>query len=157
MNWIIIFYFPILSFFEHDFTVKILIYNRSVSMKFKLLLFIFLKFADGSDDSEADINVMIRVVEEILQEHHFGFYMLVNTNESTNQLFYERLLKRAKNSIEYSSILHIHIEQYQEYVDKFYDDFSRIRCLKIINGKSEILRRKFRDVSKSIEFQNKSP
>lgn len=124
---------------------RVVIFTICYIMRLKLLLACFIRFVMG----ENYINLMIKVVQDIVEFHHFGFYMFLYTNETESHLFNDQLTKAAFKSLGYSTVLQVYMEQYEEYVNKFHADLGRIRCLKIINGRSEISRKEFAQVSRA--------
>lgn len=112
--------------------------NFSV-MKLALLFFSLLELGLCSD-----VNIFINILKAVSIGDYFGFFVVLNSEEETSEkLFYENLARSFRTHFKYSMVAQIPIEKYKPYQRMNMNK----RCLKILNGRSEIMKRKFLNVS----------
>lgn len=117
-------------------------------MKLSMLLVILLKSVGCNND---DFKLIFNIIETIARDHYFDFYMLLFSNKESDKSFYDRIAKLTKEGFGYSTIVQLPIEEYGTYFEKS-EDNKRLKCLKMLNAKSDKVKEAFTEVSKECQY-----
>lgn len=114
-------------------------------MKLTGLITVFIQIFDVA---RTNSYLMADVIQAISQNHHFGHYIVMTTNEKLDKIFRESSAKILHSQLRFSMMAYIPIDENGNFTESIKScSNDHVKCLKIFDGFTKAKRKRFLDVS----------